>query len=81
MLTRTKEKESKTMWLPIDEKTPRDGTLIDVWAYGERYPDVRFDTRRKTWMHYSIDSYDRMDWVVLTFKPTHWMPVPDPPSS
>lgn len=80
-------------WRTIDS-APRDGTVIDLWANGERWPDCYFGKRR----YWSLDGNETTtlawlmetpDWVWVTLNenlprgttPTHWMPHPKPPGS
>ena len=80
-------------WQPI-ETAPRDGTVIDLWADGERWPDCYWGKRR----YWSVDGDETKtsawlmeppDWIWATMNeripcdvaPTHWMPRPAPPAS
>lgn len=60
-------------WQPI-ETAPKDGTRILVWSqeYGGRGPLVLF------WM----DEHWREPANLLSLRvpPTHWMPIPPPPT-
>jgi hypothetical protein len=59
-------------WQPI-ETAPRDGTMIDVWAWpGERIPDVSWREEWGQWLHDDGNG-------LLSCVPTHWMPLPAPP--
>ena len=73
--------KSATEWQPI-ETAPKDGTLIDLWAYSKvdegyyRYPECFWNSAQAEqegegyWC--TIDLYELN-------KVTHWMPLPDPP--
>lgn len=70
------------MWRPI-ETAPKDGSLIDLWCGDyERVADAKWDTKRRAWVEWGIDGFDCMEWVRLPdyYKPTHWMPLPEPPT-
>jgi hypothetical protein len=71
-------------WQPI-ETAPRDGTRVDLWGInrlrydrrGERIVNVAWGfvtdwmgTKREDWQHGRGED----------FEPTHWMPLPRPPS-
>ena len=71
-------------WQPIDT-APRDGTAVDLWGINHLTWDKR-GTRRvnvswgpvRDWM-----GGERDDWqhgLGEDFEPTHWMPLPAPPS-
>jgi hypothetical protein len=62
-------------WQPI-ESAPKDGTKVDVWCVREgkvplRIPNAYFYEER--WLH----SFNGMR---IWHDPTHWMPLPPPPS-
>lgn len=68
-------------WQPI-ETAPRDGKdRIDLFdmARGLRAPDCYFHRKAGRWMS---KHYDREGFSVLRlpFQPTHWMPLPTPPT-
>lgn len=79
-------------WLPI-ESAPRDGTIIDAWIDGEfsgRRTDIswREPTDSEWWVHGS----DTIETPEATWhdcfgplgsweQPTHWMPLPPPPTT
>lgn len=68
-------------WQPI-ETAPRDGTIIDIWANGERITDCKWisDDFYCFEDHGDYESY--WDWFKVSEwhgNPTHWMPVPAPP--
>lgn len=73
-----------SQWQPI-ETAPKDGTKIDLWGRnlltfdkrGERITDVDWGPVRD-WM-----GHERNDWRHgrgEDFEPTHWVPIPSPPS-
>lgn len=72
------------MWQKI-EKAPKDGTVIDLWV---KCKDHEFRAPEFRW------SRDEMDWVgdssgwvlskhfgAVDQVATHWMPLPEPPST
>lgn len=65
-------------WRPI-ESAPRDGTRVDLFADGERFPDCWFTSER--WFsgidgNTTLDSYPPVFEIIA---PTLWMPIPPPP--
>lgn len=72
-------------WQPI-ETAPKDGTAVDLWtSYGERVPNAEYKVLRNRvtacWAYslgYGENGYELWDEVFPA--PTHWRPVPDPPS-
>jgi len=69
-------------WLPI-ESAPRDGTYVDLWmcgpnnSKGARVTDCWFGGG---WLKdYGRDGEDTPE-IMVGDKPTHWMPLPEPPS-
>lgn len=76
-------------WLPI-EAAPMDGTEIDVWSDGRRYPDAAW-TRPdgapadyEAWCFLDAEVYGcDVSWPITEIKPepTHWMHKPAPPSN
>lgn len=72
-------------WQPI-ETAPRDGTLVNVWLGEADAEDVAFycipGTRLSTgwtWRQGKLRPAMGMWMPVVTVRPTHWMPLPDPP--
>jgi hypothetical protein len=67
-------------WQPI-ESAPKDGTRIDVFAEGRRWPDSYWSggPKRGCWWAPNWD-YDGMDGPTC-LAPTHWMPIPPPPAA
>lgn len=55
-------------WQPI-ETAPKDGTVIDLWSrdFG-RLTDEWWDIEDQCWALSGIA------------RPTHWMPIPEPPN-
>lgn len=71
-------------WRPISE-APRDGTVVDLWAAGKRCADCY-------WEDYGDPDISDAHWrqmyseVVgpsfeLDHSPTHWQPIPEPPTA
>lgn len=65
-------------WQPI-EKAPRDGTRILCWdgrsvemTWWSRASHIRF----YGWVDLEISSLDEVE---IGARPTHWMPLPEPP--
>lgn len=78
---------SEMKWNPI-ETAPRDGTEIDVWSDGRRYPDAAWarpdgapvDYKAWCFLDAEVNRCD-VSWYITEIKPepTHWMPLPPPP--
>lgn len=80
-------------WQPI-ESAPRDGTLIDLWVPGEfasRWTDCYFGMPPhecgeagpycdSDWHGSKPGWVDSTFGEVLDMEPTHWMPLPQPPT-
>jgi hypothetical protein len=68
-----------TDWRPIDS-APRDGTRVDLWVVFEtgarRATDTHFDTDLGEWW---VSDHHHAGHYVPRPRPTHWMPLPDPP--
>jgi len=64
-------------WRPI-ASAPRDGTKFDAWIPdvfgGHRMCDLSFNARGK------LRQYSLLTEADLTRWPTHWQPLPAPPS-
>lgn len=70
-------------WQPI-ETAPKDGTVIDLWAvdrcancfwYEQEDPeDWRYSEWRQLYSEAPHSSFP------LGLEPTHWMPLPEPPT-
>ena len=70
----TKEKESQMEWQPI-ETAPKDGvTEFLAWGPGWHYPSSAA-------MDGSGEAYCPNSGYALETKPTHWMPLPEPPDA
>lgn len=76
-------------WQPI-ETAPRDGARVDLWIVRlsssgrhhdeHRVPNCYWDARKDRWR----TSWLRADGhppIPANYVPTHWMPLPAPPSS
>jgi hypothetical protein len=70
-----------TEWRPI-ETAPKDGTAILIWPtkreFNQRNDNlisyvVRWNDREQGWIEAEGEEYD-------SFSPTHWMPLPEPPT-
>jgi hypothetical protein len=61
-------------WRPIDT-APKDGTEIDIWMSGFRYPNSYWGKVEQAWL--DVDGEKLYD--IFFEEPTHWMPEPDPP--
>ena len=61
-------------WQPI-ETAPKDGTVIDLWADGQRLPNCkwRYGGWSQEYAEHPSAHFDIYD------EPTHWMPLPEPP--
>lgn len=63
------KKGIKMKWKPI-ETAPKDGTIVDLWHKdGFRIAETWWDSSDECWSICHDDDF------------THWMPMPDPPSS
>lgn len=72
--------EREVQWSNIDG-APQDGSEIDLWSAhtGTRYADARWSSKRDCWEVWGLDGMDRMDWVRVDSRPTHWLLVPEGP--
>ena len=57
-------------WQPI-ETAPEDGTIVIIYEEGKAV-SAFYDSSTKQWVE-TMDYYEVPD-------PTHWMPLPEPPS-
>lgn len=71
-------------WKPI--ATVPEDTVVDVWAFGERYPNCSRKNGAWTQAH-SRDLFDETDRLggglkirtfTDTFQPTHWLQIQPP---
>jgi hypothetical protein len=71
-------------WQPI-ETAPKDGARIDIWVEwtsktgvrGKRIPNCYWHRKANAW---KTDCYYKDGWCHWRGeKPTHWMPLPEPP--
>ena len=73
-------------WQPI-ETAPKDGTEFQAWLVDQNdepicwEPRCRFDHHGNFQVWERVD-FDLADWdTQFWFRPTHWMPQPEPPRS
>lgn len=70
-------------WQSIDT-APRDfGSVIDLWAKGERHTDCcwmwpTYGVKEYEWCRHAYDDCDGPVYNVVR-DATHWMPLPAPP--
>ena len=67
------------MWQPI-ETAPKDGTNVSLWSSG--FYGICHWSPPGTISEDGFWCYTpRVEWAILELKsPTHWMPLPEPPS-
>ncbi len=73
-------------WQPI-ETAPRDGTGVDIWADGQRWPNRHWYAQHEAWAyhgwHIPRTGINRQPYrktiIQKGLEPTHWMPLPSPP--
>lgn len=69
-------------WRPI-ETAPKDGTQFQAWI--EKYgwePRARFNPDSEAFELWGRVDYDKDGWDVYSHMvPTHWMPLPTPPTA
>ena len=66
-------------WQPI-ATAPKDGTHFDVWIYWRgRVTDVFHDG--DNFRELALDDFDGLTWQKLEGSPSHWLPVPSPPTA
>ena len=67
-------------WRTID--TVDTNHTVDLWVdigvYGVRYTDCIFLSG--VWKVWGTNGFGGMDYVTIQGEPTHWMPLPEPPS-
>lgn len=72
-------------WKPI-ETAPNDGTEILAWADDVVIVSYRYDEndrkkqRGKLWLDNSYDDFS-CGLASVPYDPTHWMPLPEPPTT
>jgi hypothetical protein len=66
-------------WQPI-ETAPKDGSEIDLWISDPRYPDG-YRIPECAWMDGRWVSTLEDQRLESKQAPTHWMPLPEPPSA
>lgn len=66
-------------WRPI-ETAPKDGSLVDLWVGGHRVPDCHWTGVIWYSPHWKYDCGAEIDPARGDPDPTHWMPLPDPPT-
>ena len=72
------------IWQPI-ETAPKDGTEVLVGWYSEKGHFENHVWQHKGWLwEWAVASYETDRWsdweCSLAEEPTHWMPLPPPPS-
>ena len=84
---------TSTQWQPI-ETAPRDGTRVLLCVVGhipsvawlEEKPDgIPYSPRQWKWRNVDAADFDSdavfyEHWLEHFYEPTHWMPLPPPPS-
>lgn len=70
-------------WLPI-ESAPKDGTEVFLWSRdrlvaGSWRVDEGFASKEPMWLDNSYDDFS-CGFASTPLDPTHWMPLPPPPS-
>lgn len=74
-----------TDWQPI-ETAPLDGTVVDVWGDGRRWANLNWNDGNWRHSYWSLGRPANASKVHLrsnvypSLNPTHWMPLPEPPS-
>jgi hypothetical protein len=69
----------RSEWQPI-ETAPKDGTVIDLWIPGwERFADCHWSKIEPA--GWTSDFGDVVLECTGNTEPTHWMPLPEPPTS
>lgn len=78
-------------WQPI-ETAPKDGTVIDLWVDDPQWGatrecDMRWIKHTRYYRNGRTEDVEGWGWPGLDEpdflsdgKPTHWMPVPEPPA-
>lgn len=65
-------------WQPIST-APTDGTVIDLWAKGRRYPDCRWNYDHWEQEYAEVYGVTFDPFSMEDNKPSHWMKIPNPP--
>lgn len=69
----------RAQWQPI-ETAPKDGTVVDLWAAGERLTGFAWrNTGVIGWTR--TEGYPAITRVLRGNKCTHWMPAPEEPTT
>jgi hypothetical protein len=63
-------------WQPI-EGAPKDGTKVDLWAE-ERVVDAKW--LNSDWFFWCVYGKEWLRVLPFYANPTHWMPLPEPPT-
>lgn len=72
-------------WRKIEDGAPKDGTKVDLWANGRRWPNSYYHPRGwvgefPAW----VVSDERATCLPINAQchdaPTHWMHLPEPPA-
>lgn len=50
-----------------------------IFLANTEYAEFYCRFHKGNWCFWGIDDFDSMSWMRLSFKPTHWMPLPEPP--
>ncbi len=69
---------TSNQWQPIDT-APKDGTPVDVWSRGRRWPDAQYDPGIGAWCYWGLEDFENDVLVPIPFPVTHWMPIPEAP--
>lgn len=64
-------------WKTIDT-APKDGTKVDLWMNGRRFVDCYWSKKNNVW--YCLNSDKEGNRYKIYKEPTHWMPLPQPPT-
>lgn len=65
-------------WIPASERLPEDGEVVLVWCkIGKMFVGYRRRLYGDNWYWYILTARDSTKHI--TYKVTHWMPLPEPP--
>ncbi len=68
--------KAQTGWQPI-ETAPKDGTKLQGWNVDGWIPRIRFHSDRTGWQYAEGNTW----WTFSEYRqPTHWQPLPQPPT-